>query len=138
MGEISLTKLSTTQEELRRPDMPPLDKTWDPLTREEFDTTIKRLKNVKATGPDGVPVSVFKNCPLIENELFKLLQFMWDEEVVPHSFVTSKFHMLFKHKGSSDDPTRYRCIALLNHVYKILSYILLGRLLSPSERFLQD
>ena len=46
--------------------------------------------------------------------------------------------MLCKHKGSSNDPTRYRCIALLNHTYKILSYILLGRLLKPSKEFLKD
>ena len=131
-------KFSATQEELQRPDMPPLEKTWDPLTREEFDRAIKRLKSGKAMGPDGVPAAVYKNCPLIENELFKLLQFMWNEEVVPKSLVTARFRMLYKHKGSSDDPTRYRGIALLNHAYKVLSNILLGRLLSPSEGFLQD
>ena len=53
-----------------------------------------------------LPTAVFKNCPLIENELFKLLQFMWDDEVVPQNLVTDKFHMLFKHKGSSGVPTR--------------------------------
>ena len=131
-------KFSVTQEESERPEMPPLEKTWDPITRKEFDVAMKRLKSGKATGPDGVPAAVYKNCPLIENELFRLLQFMWDEEVVPKSLTTTKFHMLFKQKDSNNDPSRYRDIAMLNHAYKVLSYILLGRLLSPSEGFLQD
>ena len=44
---------------------------------------------------------------------------------------------MYKRKGSSNEPTRYRCIALLNHAYKLLSYILLGRLLEPSDGFLK-
>ena len=46
--------------------------------------------------------------------------------------------MLFKGKGSHNDPSKYRCIALLNHAYKVLSYILLGRIISISENFLQE
>ena len=131
-------KFSATEEEHQRPELPPLEKTWDPITRKEFDAAMKRLKTGKAIGPDGVPAAVFKNCPMIKDELFRLLQFMWNEEVVPQSMVTAKFTMLFKNKGSSDDPSKYRGLALLNHAYKVLSYILLGRLLSPSEGFLQD
>ena len=46
--------------------------------------------------------------------------------------------MLFKGKGSPDDPAKYRCIGLLNHSYKLLAHILLSRLLLPSEGYLQD
>ena len=46
--------------------------------------------------------------------------------------------MLFKNKGSREDPIRYRCIALLNHAYKVLSIILLGRMVGISEAFLKD
>ena len=63
---------------------------------------------------------------------------MWQEEVVPTSFVTAKFRMLFKGKGSNNNPSKYRCIALLNHAYKVLSLILLGRLVGSSEDFLKD
>ena len=82
--------------------------------------------------------TVFKTCPLIKEALFNPLQYMWTEEVVPQSLVTVRFKMFFKHKGSSNDPARYRCITLLNHFYKVLSYRVLRRLLEPSKDFLQD
>ena len=58
--------------------------------------------------------------------------------MVPTNFATAKFRMLFKGKESSNDPSKYRCIALLNHAYKVLSLILLGRLVNISEEFLQE
>ena len=45
--------------------------------------------------------------------------------------------MLYK-KGSADDPANYRCITLLNHVFKIFSRIMLVRLISQCDDFLQD
>ena len=137
-GNFLKEKFSTTHAETQRPDLPPLPKVHDPITRKEFNTAVKQLKTGKALGPDGVPATVYKFCPKINNELFHLLRYMWEEEVVPTSMATAKFKMLFKHKGSSDDPSKYRCIALLNHAYKILSYILLGRLVDPTSKFLQD
>ena len=63
---------------------------------------------------------------------------MWNEKVVPPSFVTANFRMLYKNKGSREDPKRYRCIALLNHAYKVLSIIFLGRMVGISDNFLKD
>ena len=131
-------KFQATEAEDARPPLEKLPKTTDPITRKEFDQAVKKLNLGKATGPDGIPAVVYKSCPLIKDELFKLLQFMWEEEVVPTSFVTANFKMLFKGKGSHNDPSKYRCIALLNHAYKALSLILLGRLISVSEAFLQE
>ena len=46
--------------------------------------------------------------------------------------------MLFK-KENPDDPTKYRCIGLLNHNnYKVLSNIILQRLTDSAEKFLSD
>ena len=45
--------------------------------------------------------------------------------------------MLYK-KGDSDNPANYRCIGLLNHSYKVLSTILLGRINEEADGFLQD
>ena len=45
----------------------------------------------------------------------------------------------YKGKGTANNPARYRCNALLNHLYKILSRrILLKHLISNSENFLND
>ena len=46
--------------------------------------------------------------------------------------------MIFKNKGSPNDPRKYRCIALLNHSYKILARIMLVRMIGTSENFLRD
>ena len=100
---------------------------------------MKQLNLGKATGPDGIPAVVYKTCPqILKEELYSLLQFMWNEDVVPENFATANFRMLFKGKGSSNDPSKYRCIVLLNHTYKVLSYILLGRITGVTDEFLKD
>ena len=96
------------------------------------------MKSNKATGPDGIPVEVYKHCNEAKEALFKFLQHVWDNEELPEDFAQAKFVMLFKNKGSSNDPKRYRCIGLLNHSYKILSLIILIRLLDCSGHFLKD
>ena len=46
--------------------------------------------------------------------------------------------MLFKNKGSVNDPTKYRCIGLLPHAYKILSLVLLERIHKECNEYLSD
>lgn len=57
---------------------------------------------------------------------------------MPVNLAVAKFVMLFKQKGSANNPKKYRCIGLLNHEYKLLSCIILSRILQASEGFLQD
>ena len=90
------------------------------------------------TGPDGIPSEVFKFCPSVKSEIFHFISYIWDGEVVPPNLTMVNFRMFFKNKGSRDDPSRYRCIALLNHAYKALSLIILGRLIGISDSSLQD
>ena len=53
-----------------------------------------------------------------------MINTMWMHESIPDGFVKAKFIMFYK-KGSANDPANYRCIALLNHSFKILSQIIL-------------
>ena len=46
--------------------------------------------------------------------------------------------MIYKHKGSSDDPSCYRAIGLLNHAYKVISICLLKRVAAETDDFLSD
>ena len=46
--------------------------------------------------------------------------------------------MLFKQKGSADDPSKYRCIGLLNHAYKTLTHCLIERLNKETHGYLSD
>ena len=106
----------------------------------EFETALNSLNNDKATGPDAVPAEVFKNCPKIKSSLFNLLSHIWRHESPPDNLVTRKVVMLWKgfKKGSSDDPSTYRCICLLNHAYKVLSVIMLNRLLEKTGKLVLE
>ena len=46
--------------------------------------------------------------------------------------------MLFKNKGSNNDPQKYRCIGLLSHAYKVLNQCLLRQLEQETESFLSE
>ena len=96
------------------------------------------LPNNKAVGPDGVSAEAFKYCPAARDVLFEIILHIWAAEDLPASFTTTNFVILFKGKDSSNNPAKYRCIGLLNHAYKVLSHILLCRLLVYSDDYLQD
>ena len=107
------------------------------LKYKEFEIAIKRMANARAAGPDRIPVEAIKYCPTVRRALFEIVQAMWDQESIPDGFVDAKFVMLYK-KGKVNDPANYRCIALLNHAYKILSQIILARLSAQCDGFLKD
>ena len=48
------------------------------------------------------------------------------------------FKMLYKRKGSTNNPAKYRCIGLLNSGYKVLSAVMLHRLQSETKGYLKD
>ena len=96
------------------------------------------VEEEKACGPDGIPGEVFYNCENAATELFNLLKIIWEREYVPPALVRAAFIMLYKHKGSTNDLKMYRCIGLLPHSYKILSLIMLERIMKECSKFLSD
>ena len=120
MDTILTQKFAVTQAEAKRPNMQKLNPTvgQGELTREEILQGLNKMSNGKATGPDKLPIEVFKVCPVCQQLLVELLQTIWSDEDVPTDFAKAKFIMLYKNKGSSDDPSKYRCLGLLNHSYK--------------------
>ena len=110
----------------------------DPLTEQAFVRALQKLKKGKACGPDGIPGEVFLNCESAARELYNLLKTIWEREYVPPELVRAAFIMIFKNKGSRDDPSKYRCIGLLPHAYKILSLVMLERIMNECAEFLSD
>ena len=53
-------------------------------------------------------------------------------------FAKATFIMLYKKKGSKNDPRKYRCIGLLSHAYKTLTQCLLAKLERETAGFLSD
>ena len=66
-------KFQAAEPEASRRLLEPLPKSRseeDELKRSEFEEALKRLKNVKATGPDDISIEVYKKCPKLKDELF--------------------------------------------------------------------
>ena len=70
--------------------------------------------------------------PTCKKEMFALVRAIWAQEHVPPDMVTGTFVMLFKNKGSKNDCTKYRMICLLPTAYKMVSTLLLHRLIEPA------
>ena len=132
-------KFEATEAEAGRPEYEDIGEqiSDDPLTKAAFLKAMARLKTGKACGPDGIPGEVFKNCEAASTALFYLLCRMWELEYVPAALVRAAFIMLYK-KESVDEPKNYRCIGLLPHSYKILSIIMLDRIVAECSDFLSE
>ena len=62
------------------------------------------------------------------SELHHLLSAIWIQEVISDEFALGDMLMHYK-KKSKDDRGNYRALGLLNHSYKILAMVILGRIL---------
>ena len=60
----------------------------------------------KAVGPDRIPTKLYKHSPKCQKLLCQLIQKIWIEEDVPSAFARATFVMLYKNKGSSNDPKK--------------------------------
>ena len=133
-------KFSATEREAQRPDMPKLPNTQGvaDLTLKEIQQGVAKMKPNKVCGPDEIPIEVFQNSATCMAVLSVLLHKIWNSEEVPAEFARANFVMLYKGKGSSDDPTKYRCLAMLNHAYKALSQCLLVRIEKEMQSHLSE
>ena len=138
--EFLAEKFSPTKLESLRAELEELQGCAEPgseLNREEFDAAVKCMKNGKAAGKDGIPAEVWKNSQAAGETLFQFLRVVWDKEVVSPNLAVGIFVMIHK-KDSQDDCANYRCIGLLNHAYKIMTVILLKRLMKECHEFFSD
>ena len=108
------------------------------LSKAEFVSAVQRMKLNKSPGPDGIPAEVWKKSVKASEYLFTFLSKVWELEYVPKNLVLCVFVLIYKNKGSSDDCKKYRAIGLLNHSYKILSIVLLHRLVKECGHFFSD
>ena len=134
------TKFSATSAEADRPEMEELPCTQGQheLTEAKFKQGLKKMNTNKAVGPDRIPTKLYNHSARCQQLLCELIQKIWRDEEVPIKFARATFVMLFKNKGSSDDPTKYRCIGLLSHSYKVLNQCLLQQLERETESFLSE
>ena len=79
----------------------------------------------------------YKHSAVSKDLLFDFLKKVWAKEYVSAELAVGIFVMIYK-KGEQDDCANYRCICLLNHAYKILSVVLMKRLVTECENFLSE
>jgi len=111
--------------------------TAEPLVPEpsafEFELAIEKLKSNKSPGIDQIPAELIKaGGRTIRCVIHKLINSIWNKEELPEEWKESIIVPVYK-KGDKTDCNSYRGISLLPTTYKILSNILLSRLIPYAE-----
>ena len=115
--------------DIRQAEIP----TAEPLVSEpsvaEFELAIDNLKSHKSPGIDQIPAELIKaGGRTICLEIHKLITSIWKKEKLPEEWKESIIIPIHKN-GDKTDCNNYRGISLLPTTYKILSNILLSRLI---------
>ena len=107
------------------------------FTIEEIKNTIKQLKRHKASGPDMIPIELFK---LLDDENLKwltdILNQMWVRGDCPNSVLKAYVASIYK-KGDPKKQSNYHPISLLNSIYKMYAALLKSRLAAAVDDDLQ-
>ncbi len=99
------------------------------ISIDEVQKIVKKLKNSKSRGVDGVVNELIKYSPiLLIIKLIKLYNLCLIKEKIPEIWKLSLIRMLLKDKSNVNFASNYRGIALLLITYKIYSTIITKRL----------
>ena len=105
----------------------------NPISIEEIDKAIKKLKNKKAAGLDGIRNEMIKTSSrFIKYPLEKLLNLILQYGIFPRSWSNGIITALHK-SGNKDDPSNYRGICISSCLGKVFCSILNTRLLNFSN-----
>ena len=103
------------------------------ITPEEIIDAIKELRPSSASGPDGVPAILLRNC---STELALPLSILW-REIFQSSNIPEKLKFSLIppiHKGGSkSEPANYRPVALTSHIIKVLEKVVRNKLVDFLE-----
>ena len=115
-----------------------LDINCDKPTKEEIVRAIKRMKNGKAAGPDGIPAEALKaDVETTAAMLLPLFEKIWNMEEIPADWKEGHIIKLPK-KGDLSNCDNYRGITLLSVPGKIFNRILLERMRDAVDEKLRD
>jgi hypothetical protein len=104
----------------------------------EIKWAIEKLKSHKSPGIAQIPAELIKaGGRTISCEIHKFIIYIWNKEELPEEWKESIIKPICK-TGDKTDCNNYRGISLLPTTYKILSYILLSRLIPYSEEIIGD
>ena len=120
-----------------RPPSPDLPVT--PFTEDELQHALSELKKNKAPGPDDVTNEELKLLDY-ENQrtILAHVNHCWATGAIPDSWKHATVVNIFKGSGSTEDPTRYRPIALLSVQYKLLARMMQHRISKHMDQHIDN
>ncbi|KAI5746693.1 hypothetical protein M8J77_006372 [Diaphorina citri] len=99
------------------------------VDKSEVWEALKAMKNGKATGPDNIPIEVWKSLGADGLDLLlPLLNQVLEEERIPDDWRKSTIVPIYKEKGDIQDCGNYRGIKLMSHTMKLYERIIDKRL----------
>ena len=99
-----------------------------PISPEEISIALKKAKNNKSGGCDGIPVEFYKHTNgVLENSLCALFNHVFNSGEYPEIWATGQIAPIHK-KNAVDDAGNYRKITLLPALGKIFESVLNNRL----------
>ena len=99
------------------------------ITSAEIEMALRNMKNEKATGPDNLPVEVWKSLGRTGvNCLKEALNKITDEEKIPDIWRKSILILIYKNKGDILNCGNYRGIKLMCHSMKLYETVHENRL----------
>jgi hypothetical protein len=108
------------------------------LSAFQVEMAIEKLKSHKSPGTDQNPAELINaKCRTLRSEIHKLINSTWNKEELPEEWKESFVVPIYK-KGDKTDCSNYRGISLLSATYKILSNVLLKRLVPCAEEIIWD
>ena len=108
------------------------------ITLSELKKVVKKLKRRKSSGPDEVPMEIFKEMDdeSLRRVLGILNQWWQQEKIEPEDALFARVVLLYK-KGDTSNMDNYHPVSLLNTIYKIFAAIVHKRLADKLDKFLQ-
>lgn len=97
------------------------------ITYLEIKWSLKKCKDGKSPGPDGIPYEFLKNLlDVCIGYLVSLFNKILEKEDIPITWGDTFLRMIYK-KEDKTDPANYRPIALMNCISKVFTQILAER-----------
>jgi sorting nexin-29 len=108
----------------------------------EVEVAIRKMKRYtsrKAPGYDQIPAELIQagGGGTLHSEIHKLIMLIWNKEELPHQWKESIVVPINKN-GDKTDCSNYRGISLLSTSYKILSNVILSRLIPYADEIIGD
>ena len=105
------------------------DEEVDWITEEEVKAAMRRMKNGKSVGPDGIPIEAWKCLGgTAVTWLTRLFNRLLEGEQMPSEWRKSTLVPIFKNKGDAQSCTNYRGIKLMSHTMKLWERVIEARL----------